>query len=206
MAKSPIESTEHTPEALASAAETALRDHGAETGKLALVVAERMHRLALWAWQGAGSTEGLRELVLETAKALFQSPADAYYQRPLIANPSADTWLEDLMAVVGNDTPLAQTLVASAIRLDVMAGRAVMPSTLAILLRVNITRIRSLILRGQLEDASADHPSVGRSGHRPKGAEQRVTAVSCFRWMQENGRAPADAKGPKAPAKPKTKA
>jgi hypothetical protein len=203
---SPIESSEHTPESLATAAESALRDHGAETRKLAPIVGERMKRLALWAWQGAGSTEGMRELVLDTAKALFRSPADTFYQRPLIADPAAESWLEDLMGAVGNDTPLGQTLVASAIRLDIMAGRAVLPSTLAVLLRVDTPRIRALVKRKQLEDASASPLIAGRSGHRPKGHEQRVTAESCFRWMQENGRAPADAEGPKVHGKPKRKA
>ena len=203
--RSPIETADHTPDALADAASQALRDHGAETGKHAPAVAERMRRIAAWAWQGTGPTEGLRELVLETAQSLFRSPADTYYGRPIMADPTAPTWLEDLIAVVGTDTPMGATLAAAAIRLDVMAGIAVLPSTMAVLLRVDAGRIRSLMQRGLLEDAAAGHAAAGRSGHRPKGAEIRVTAASALRWMVENGRAPADATLPTATGKAKRK-
>jgi hypothetical protein len=196
MARSRLDSAEHHPEALAAAAAQALRDHGAEADKRAPIVADRMRELAAWAWQGLGSTQGLRDLILETAVALFRSPAHAFYGRSILADPSAPTWLEDLAAATGTDTTLGATLVAAAIRLDLMAGVAILPSTLAVLFRIDTGRIRLLIQKGELEDASASHPSAGRSGHRPKGADARVTAASAFRWMQQHGRVPADAKPP----------
>jgi hypothetical protein len=208
MARSPIESQDYTTEALASAAEQSLWDHGAETGKHAPIVADRMRRIGAWAWQGVGAVDGLRDLILETALFLFRSPADAFYGKPILADPTAPSWVEDLAAAVGTDTPMGATLVAAAIRLDIMAGAAILPSTLAVLIGVDASRIRGLMqqpLSGSdgtvLEDANAGHPSAGRSGHRPKGAETRVTAASAFRWLQEKGRAPADAKPPAAPRK-----
>src|SRR5512135_2972466 len=103
----PVENVEHSPSTLAAVAEAALRDHGAAVLRMAPEIAAGMQRLGAWAWEGEGPAEGVRELIIATAEALFRSPADTYYGRPLLADPRADDWLEKLLQAVGSDTPLA---------------------------------------------------------------------------------------------------
>jgi hypothetical protein len=191
--RSPIESTTHAPEALVAVAEEALLKHASAAAEARKGIGPAMDKLARWAWHGEGEAEVVRALLVETTTALYRSAADAHYGRPAIADPPSPGWLETLIATTGTDTPLGQTVIAAATRIEIMAGGSILPSTLSVLFRVDTARIRALLTKRTLEDASAGSLAAGRSGHRPKGAEIRVTGASALRWLQEMGKAPADA-------------
>jgi len=201
---SPIAATEHTPDALGTAAEKALREHGNASLGIRREIGVVMRQIADWAWQGEGDPNGLGPageepgLIVGAAEVLFRSPADALYGRPILPYLEDPAWVETMAKAIGTDTPLAATLVAAGVRLELMDGKSILPSSLAVLFRVDPARIHVQVQKGVLIDANADHPYAGKSGRRTKGSETRITAASAFTWLREQGRVPPHVKPPTA--------
>jgi hypothetical protein len=187
-------------DSLITAATGLISARHSEQARLRAEAKTTLRRLVEWAWTGevggldvndAEAMAALKGQILTVARLLCQ-PLLRHCEAWPTADTTDETWAEDLVGLVPGEHDLGKVLLAAAGRWQLMHGRAILPTLLACIAGLDLSRVNDRARKGLLEVEPTDL-EITRPGRRPKGAEKRILAASALKWLIEDGHAPKGA-------------